>query len=526
MPAGRPKLKPEVKFQHSRKCYEDQETQRGLMLMNATLCSKRAAIAASDFHTRRRYREKAVLDSEMYRARKRDAELAQSRAATAVKQTKRDVERIALRNRHLVVSQNVPSPTMHAPAAGKKHCPQPPRLPSPTVPLPCPPTSPTFHHSIAFLTHLMKGQRNSRQFGRHASRMRADVPTAMQRSASGARVCVRRLRSGLSTRGTIFSQPASTAKGQTALDAQIFAETESVGHKGPLVHPGPFYAIYCQEWAGCVTSSASRDCLLCQYPCASTFEAPTWAELLRRWFLECEEYHWHPEQNKWSPLVPLSQESSPPSSPLTLTASAPSRTPSPPALAENTILLKRGPLATPHTAQRNAEYSAYLEAEEARLEAEAAAKKKEELAFLASTRENVSPERMCQQFLRVLGPASALEWPPLLSKNSLVSPKESTNVQAHNGEPPLFNPHGQTQACQQCLATAAALPTKHHGEGIEQFWDNVPVMYAVSGQNCVFKDRERTMAAFKEMPGAELVFTRDEDELFSFLEDFEKKFEI
>ncbi|KAJ7768086.1 hypothetical protein DFH07DRAFT_954659 [Mycena maculata] len=282
------------------------------------------------------------------------------------------------------------------------------------------------------------------------------------------------------------------------------------GHKGPLVHPGPFYAIYCQEWAGCVTSSASRDRLLCQYPRASTFEAPTWAEFLRRWSLECEEYHWHPEQNKWSLLVPLSRESSPPSSPSTLTASAPSRTPSPPALAEYAqvaaeaaVLLKWGPLATPRApssptklslrerqAQRNTEYGAYLKAEEARLEVEAAAKKKEELAFLASTRGELLP-------------------------------KEGTNAQAHDGEREhaLFNPHGQMQACQQRLAMAA-------GEGVEQFWDKAPVMYAVSGQNRVFKDRERAMAAFKEMPGAELIFTRNEDELFGFLEDFEKKFKI
>ncbi|KAJ7766399.1 hypothetical protein DFH07DRAFT_955453 [Mycena maculata] len=321
------------------------------------------------------------------------------------------------------------------------------------------------------------------------------------------------------------------------------------GHKGPLVHPGPFYAIYCQEWAGCVTSSASRDRLLCQYPRASTFEAPTWAEFLRRWSLECEEYHWHPEQDRWSPFVPLSRESSPPSSPSNLTTSAPSRTPSPPALAEDaqivaedTVLLKRGPLATPRTpssltklsrrerqAQRNAEYGAYLEAEEARLEAEAAAKKKEELGFLASTWGNVSPERMRQRFVRVLGPASALEWPPPLLESSLVLPKEGANTQTHGGEceHALFNLHGQMQTCQQRLAVAAALPTKHHhGEGAEQFWDNAPVMYAVSGQNCVFKDRERAMAAFKEIPGAELVFTRDEDELFGFLEDFEKKFKI
>ncbi|KAJ7770256.1 hypothetical protein DFH07DRAFT_768772 [Mycena maculata] len=517
MPAGRLQLKPEVKLQHtqdSRKRPKFRETQRGRTLTNATPCSKRAAIVASDFHTRRRYREKAALDSEMYRV-KRDAELAQSRVAAAVKQTKRDVEHVALRNRHLVVGQKAPSPAEHAPAAGKKHCPHPPRLPSPTMPTPVP----SRLSDIPSLNHISDTSDEEPE----------ERPPVWPASPEW-----------IEHEGNHFFPTCKYCKGADC--------PECACHKGPLVHPGPFYAIYCQEWAGCITSSASRDRLLCQYPRASTFEAPTWAEFLRRWCLKCEEYHWHPEQNKWSPLVPLSWESSPPSSPSTLTASAPSHTPSPPALAEYAqiaaeaaVLLKWGPLATPRApssptklslrecqAQRNAKYGAYLKAEEARLEVEAAAKKKEELAFLASTRGSVSPERMCQQFVRVLGPASALEWPPPLSKSSPVLPKEGTNAQVHNGEREhaLFNPHGQTQACQQCLAMAAALPTKHHGEGVEQFWDKAPVMYAVSGQNRVFKDRERAMAAFKEMPGAELVFTRNEDELFGFLEDFEKKFKI
>ncbi|KAJ7756082.1 hypothetical protein DFH07DRAFT_773275 [Mycena maculata] len=235
------------------------------------------------------------------------------------------------------------------------------------------------------------------------------------------------------------------------------------------------------------------------------------------------------------PFAPLSTA---PSSPSTLTASAPSRTPSPPALADDAqiaamdIALEKAPSAAPSAsklslrerqAQRNAKYNSYLEAEDARLAADAAAqKKKEELAYLASTRGSASPERMRQQFARVLGPVSVLEWPP-------PDPSDSSVAQGLGGEPDpvLLNPLGQMQACQQRLVMPTALPTENcDGEDVERGWGKAPVMYAVSGRNRVFRDRERAMAALRESPGAELVFTRDEVELFQFLEDFDKKFKI
>ncbi|KAJ7777616.1 hypothetical protein DFH07DRAFT_951263 [Mycena maculata] len=298
-------------------------------------------------------------------------------------------------------------------------------------------------------------------------------------------------------------------------------------HQDPLEHPGPFYAVYCPD--------TSRDRLIHQYPHASIFEAPTWGALLRRWFLECEEFHWHPENQRSPPFAPLSTA---PSSPSTLTASAPSRTPSPPALADDAqiaamdIALEKAPSAAPSAsklslrerqAQRNAKYNSYLEAEDARLAADAAAqKKKEELAYLASTQGSASPERMRQQFARVLGPVSVLEWPP-------PDPSDSSVAQGLGGEPDpvLLNPLGQMQACQQRLVMPTALPTENcDGEDVERGWGKAPVMYAVSGRNRVFRDRERAMAALRESPGAELVFTRDEVELFQFLEDFDKKFKI
>ncbi|KAJ7726038.1 hypothetical protein DFH07DRAFT_782845 [Mycena maculata] len=478
MPAGRPRLKPEVKAQHvqeSRKRYEDQNADKRreaarlrmqwytypLPILQPPLnpCSKRAAIAASDFHTRRKYREKVAVNSEIYRARKRQEEVEQNCAAAAVKQKKRGLELDELHKKRLAVPRKAPSPAILAPTAGKRQRLRAPRLPSPAMPPPAP---------------------------------------VMDAAAAGKRTRPRLL--------DLLSVASDSGPDEDQLPV----------------------------WPVCIP--ASRDRLAHQYPHAFIFEAPTWGALLRRWFLECEEFHWHPE-NQWSPFTPLSTA---PSSPLTLTTSTPSRTPSPPALADDARIaavdaaLEKPPSATPQApppsklslrerqAQRNAKYNNYLEAEDARLAADAAAQKKEELMYLASTRGSASPERMRQQFARVLGPVSVLEWPP-------PGPSDSLVAQGLGGEPDpvLLNPLGQTQTCHQRLAMPAALPTENcDREGVEQGWGEAPVMYAVSGRNRVFRDRERAMAALKESPGAELVFTRNEVELFQFLEDFDKKFKI
>ncbi|KAJ7736989.1 hypothetical protein DFH07DRAFT_779524 [Mycena maculata] len=146
MPVGRPRLKPEVKAQHvqeSRKRYEDQQVSN----LNADkrreaarlrMQRKRAAIAASDFHTRRKYREKVAVNSEIYRARKRQVEVEQNRAAAAVKQKKRGLELNELRKKHPAVPRKAPSPAIVAPTAGKTQHLHTPWLPSPAMPLPAP----------------------------------------------------------------------------------------------------------------------------------------------------------------------------------------------------------------------------------------------------------------------------------------------------------------------------------------------------------------------------------------------------
>ncbi|KAJ7772495.1 hypothetical protein B0H14DRAFT_2632323 [Mycena olivaceomarginata] len=53
------------------------------------------------------------------------------------------------------------------------------------------------------------------------------------------------------------------------------------------------------------------------------------------------------------------------------------------------------------------------------------------------------------------------------------------------------------------------------------------VMYAVSGKQRIFRNRDRAVAILKRSPGAELLFSDDENKLFDFLaKDLEGKLQI
>ncbi|KAJ7113064.1 hypothetical protein C8R44DRAFT_741402 [Mycena epipterygia] len=145
--------------------------------------------------------------------------------------------------------------------------------------------------------------------------------------------------------------------------------------------------------------------------------------------------------------------------------------------------------------QRNALHSEFLAAEDARIAKEAAEKlSKDDLAFLAGFRPGpgqISPQRANQLFTRVLGLRGAA--PPWLQH-----PIE------HGNEPPaLIHEDGRS-------AAASRADMEGLGEG-------APVLYAVSGRSRVFQDRDRAVAVLKRTPGAELMFSRDEGEVWDFL---------
>ncbi|KAJ7832584.1 hypothetical protein B0H13DRAFT_2370876 [Mycena leptocephala] len=305
------------------------------------------------------------------------------------------------------------------------------------------------------------------------------------------------------------------------------------GHEDRMSHQGPFYAIFCDEWRGCVTSRASRDRKLAQYPHASAWETSTWANFDRMWTLQCTEYHHHKEASTPQGFVPLSPESTPPSSPSDLTASTPPCTPSPAAAsasikkpnqerADNIArtlpegvgrgvvphLASPRPLPVPMTPRRAEPKAAGPH--NARL-------LREELDFLAATRPPpvpISPERLRQQFIRVLGAEAAR--PPAAKASGASSPKktrrsEATGAATPIARPPttLFIPRPHQQSYPRHLAGVQVVDA---GESAGD-----PLMYAVSGQNRIFHDRNRALAAFKSKPGADLIFSRDEDEVFGFL---------
>jgi hypothetical protein len=149
--------------------------------------------------------------------------------------------------------------------------------------------------------------------------------------------------------------------------------------------------------------------MLIQFPEAYTWEASSWADFARMWVTDCTEYHHHPasEPPTRSRLF-TSPTSTAPSTPSSLTLSPP--------LSPAQLPLP-SPTKRERQSQRNAAEYNRLVAEEARLVAEEAqaaadAKRKEEMAFLAAFRPPpgpISPQRLQQQFTRVLGPAAALQ---------------------------------------------------------------------------------------------------------------------
>ncbi|KAJ7083028.1 hypothetical protein C8R44DRAFT_887094 [Mycena epipterygia] len=257
------------------------------------------------------------------------------------------------------------------------------------------------------------------------------------------------------------------------------------GHEDQHMHQGAFFAIVSKDWKGVVTSQRTLIHMLKTYPDARTFKAETWSKFLNLWNLDCTDYHNHDGE------LPVTPDSSAPSSPSTLTDSTASRPPSvapPPPSPPKASLRER-------QRQRNALHSEFLAAEDARIAKEAAEKlSKDDLAFLAGFRPGpgqISPQRANQLFTRVLGLRGAA--PPWLQH-----PIE------HGNEPPaLIHEDGRS-------AAASRADMEGLGEG-------APVLYAVSGRSRVFQDRDRAVAVLKRTPGAELMFSRDEGEVWDFL---------
>ncbi|KAJ7310666.1 hypothetical protein DFH08DRAFT_974349 [Mycena albidolilacea] len=269
-------------------------------------------------------------------------------------------------------------------------------------------------------------------------------------------------------------------------------------HEDRYKHPGPFYAVVCKDWRGVVTSKESRSCMLERYPDAYTWEASPWWTFDSRWTLDCTEYHKHKGERAVAdePIRLATPDSGEPSSPSTLSESTASRAPPP-----------MPPFST------------------------------EELAHLASFRPGPGPTssaRLTQQFMRVLGPQAVVP-----GKRPTASPaKRKTTLFAHEVATAL---HVGGKVILTAEGPAIVVPQDDLGskwrkavEGLVEEWTQenraqgpAAVMYVVSGKRRIFQNRDHAVAVLKRSPGAKLLFTNDEEELFEFLaEDLEGKLQV
>ncbi|KAJ7857277.1 hypothetical protein B0H14DRAFT_3447978 [Mycena olivaceomarginata] len=300
-----------------------------------------------------------------------------------------------------------------------------------------------------------------------------------------------------------------------------------LGHEDRYKHPGPFHAVVCKEWRDVVTSKCVFLLfgVVLELPTvvqgiprpddgaishAYTWQATSWWTFDRKWTLDCREYHEHEGESPTGPATPDSTE---PSSPSTPTESTTSRAPS--------------PAAPPSPSPRcDGEHNKVRAAEKL---------SKQQLAHLANFRPGPGPiSAAClrEQFARVLGPQAVV-----LGKMPTVGPqKRETTLLAHevanvlraggkvtltaNG-PKIVMPQGSREAEQgrNNLSTQRRKAVEGFVEWTQENRDQGPtaVMYAVSGNQCIFQNRDHAMAVLKRSPGAELLFTSDEDELFEFL---------
>ncbi|KAJ6610567.1 hypothetical protein B0H10DRAFT_2224841 [Mycena sp. CBHHK59/15] len=330
------------------------------------------------------------------------------------------------------------------------------------------------------------------------------------------------------------------------------------GHENCWNFGGPFYAVIHREWKGAVTSLESLEKILERYPGAKVWQAEPWSMFQSLWNIDCTEYHYHPEKEVTKSLPPPSTalaEALQPSLPPPLRSLPPPPYSSLPAGRDNTSRLTFKGISTSTTPAAKTPQN--LSREEF-----------DELANMRPRVGPISPQRLNQQFAHVLGAqavvqAAALSKPSPLPSRPLSTPSRAQLSAATNQSPAavegarLFKttrpphraqPSAVTNQSSAAVEGAHLFKTAHlpstptraaaaqssaanerapqpctpgQGRGSEKEGGPLDgpgvLMYAVRGHNHLFGDQHRAMVAFKRTPDADLVFSRDEDEVLDFL---------
>ncbi|KAJ7770872.1 hypothetical protein DFH07DRAFT_953869 [Mycena maculata] len=248
------------------------------------------------------------------------------------------------------------------------------------------------------------------------------------------------------------------------------------------------------------------------YPDALTFYAPTWFLFHKHWVPECTEYHNHEIQVSSPPSSPLS-------SPSTLSESTASRAPSP------TLAPFSEP--TKKTMKTPRKLKSVASKDERVVKGHNHGLSKEDLAHLAAFRPPpvpLSPERANQQFARALGlkalirddPCWAIHAAPMLYM-----------VEGHAGSfrkgafsyPSFFGYFADwtelafIRDASELFDFLASIADEKTQRQESAPFIAMNTLYGVSGHKRV----DRAVAVLTRTPGAELVFSSDEEEFWDLL---------
>ncbi|KAJ7752161.1 hypothetical protein B0H16DRAFT_1460130 [Mycena metata] len=526
MPGGRPRLDPDTKQEHciaARTRYEDKNVEKRREKARLQMQHKRATIAASDYHTQRKYRDQAAAASERYRDRKAADERAESARRLKSKKLARKKEADALRQAALKLAaelvktkpQDISSPKNSARKTSRRssatdtfNAPTRIIVPSSLAARSYRANAASVTWTIAQVvlayawspwTGLSMRAGTSTLPARHAASTIARVVLSLsrfRRSLSPTRLVVGltavfawgfgcRAFRALYTQFLVFSMFLSNSP--PSYGAAPWPSTprympaagfENMNLEG---YAGTFYAVLTDDWQGFAISKLKMQrsifaSLKTRFLRATTWSAEGWSSFKTKWYST-------PPSSPSSTVLSVSRSPSPSECSISRSPSPPSSTPhsNSPSPSPSTTESFTSPASPPRITD---------------------VLTREELAELAAFRPGpgpISPRRLQQQFVRVLGPEAAT--PPNYNNedDGDVPPRKPSRRMRHGVEQP--------EPVQTYHDAAHSPPCQAH----------VHAFYAVSGLNCVFRNRERAIAAWRATPDADFFFNDDEDAVWEFL---------
>ncbi|KAJ7723134.1 hypothetical protein B0H16DRAFT_1737345 [Mycena metata] len=530
MPAGRPRLDPEVKREHvraSRKLYNEKLREEGRKRMQR----KRAAVAASDKSTITEYRESAAAASERYRAKKKELEHAEQKRKDKIKRRRRKKEANILSSR--VADQAVATKLVAA-----AH----------------PKSQTTATSSPADLQHGSRADLELSWDYRRPSAYNFNpldplhrhpisrVPICVECDCEG---CPGTLIDNLNSRISpviLLECPHNFAAGislnfarRAWLGVDMRAEWHwapspqilmcepiyepDAGHEDRYKHTGLFYAVDSANWKGVLTSEDTFEAKLRffgnEFPGPRTFKARGWSEFMRLWDADCLEWHIHPgDPGIFGPAPP---------SPFAL---PPAPSPSSPRSAPTGITTR--PPALNHAIQAEEELiESFTDLNVGDLSAKLT---REQLAELAAFRPGpgpISPRRLQQQFARVLGPEAVRPPnrgqgapPPLEPDPTALSYVDRRRHHAggiYDEEDNRPVPPEPSRQMRHGVQQPEPVQTLHAAAHNPPCQARLHAFYAVSGHSCIFTNKQRATTVWMNTPGADFFFSDDVDEVWEFL---------